>query len=149
MKVIALSTLVLFFSAGAFAADSLDGCGLGWQVTDGKTYTATTTRGTTNAFVPPTFGMTTGTIGCDQLDVGANDKEAANFVATNYEVLKTELAKGEGVYVQAMADAFGCTARTAELGKAIQNNYSSVVSAAQSDLEMFKNIRQTANSVCI
>lgn len=42
-----------------------DGCGLGWEVTGEKTMLATTTRGTTNAFVPPTFGMTSGTIGCE------------------------------------------------------------------------------------
>ena len=44
-----------------------DGCGLGSEVTQKKSLLATTTRGTTNGTIPPAFGMTSGTIGCDQL----------------------------------------------------------------------------------
>ena len=92
MKKAIMLVLPLFVSFAANAQDKLDGCGLGWQVNDGKTSTATTTRATTNYTVPPAFGMTTGTLGCDQLEIGQNDKESLNYVATNFEVLKSELA---------------------------------------------------------
>jgi hypothetical protein len=148
MKKIALA-IVLAAGSSAFAADSLDGCGLGWQVTDKKTYTATTTRGTTNSIIPPAFGMTTGTLGCDKLEVGKNEKEAADYVATNYEQLKSELAMGRGEYVDGMAAAFGCKAMSEEVGAQIQKNYSTVVAPAQNSIELFKNIRGQVAGVCI
>ena len=78
MKKLLLTVATLtVLSPIAHARATLDSCGLGWEVTDKKTYTATTTRATTNFFVPPVFGMTTGTLGCEKLEIGSNDKEAA------------------------------------------------------------------------
>lgn len=142
MKKAMMLVLPLFVSFAANAADSLDGCGLGWQINNGKTYSATTTRATTNAFVPPTFGMTTGTIGCDKLDIGMNEQESLNYVATNFESLKTELAMGEGEYVDGLANTMSCSA---DLGSKVQGNYENVVAPAQNPLELYRNIR----SVCI
>lgn len=148
MKKIALA-IILAAGSAAFAADTLDGCGLGWQITDKKTYTATTTRGTTNSIIPPAFGMTTGTLGCDKLDIGKNDKEAADYVATNYEQLKSELAMGRGEYVDGMAAAFGCKAMSNEVGAQIQKNYSTVVAPANNSVDLYKNIRGQVAGVCI
>lgn len=144
-----LLVVAMVAGSAAYAEDKLDGCGLGWQVTQGKTYTATTTRGTTNAFIPPTFGMTTGTMGCDKLDIGANDKEAADYVASNYENLKSELAMGRGEYVDGMASAFGCKSMSEEVGAQLQKNYGKVVAPAKSSVELFKNIRSEIAGVCI
>lgn len=144
-----LMTLVMVVSAGAYAADKLDGCGLGWQVTDKKSYTGTTTRSTTNAFVPPTFGMTTGTMGCDKLDIASNDREAADYVATNFEVLKSELAVGQGEYVTALATAMGCQSSASAVGQKLQQNYKQVVAPAQSALELYNNIKTNVQGVCI
>lgn len=132
----------LLASMVSHAADTLDGCGLGWQVTDKKSYTATTTRATTNVVVPPTFGMTTGTMGCDKLEVGANEQKGMNYVATNFEVLKTELAMGQGEYVDGMIDAMGCSANA---GAKVQSQYKTVVAPAKNAVELYKGIR----SVCI
>ncbi len=137
------------YTSGVAGADKLDGCGLGWQVTDKKTYTATTTRGTTNAFVPQTFGMTTGTLGCDKLDIGKNDKEAADYVATNFEVLKSDLARGEGEYVTALATAMGCQSAAPAVGQQLQKNYNQVVAPAATALELYKNIKSNVQTVCI
>lgn len=160
MKKGLLLAALLGLSVNAFAAGkaatmpssaqpTIDSCGLGWQITDKKTYTATTTRGTTNAFIPPTFGMTTGTIGCEKLEVGKNDKEAADYVATNFEVLKSELARGEGEYVSALATAMGCSSSASAVGQQLQKNYNQVVTPAQSALELYKNIKTDVKSVCI
>ena len=150
-----MKKVVLAFIAatvvGAFAqaADQLDGCGLGWQVTDKKTYTATTTRGTTNAFIPPTFGMTTGTMGCQKLDIGKNDQEASSYVATNFDSLKSELATGRGEYVTALASALGCKASADMIGSRLQQNYNSVVAPAQDSMQLFQNIKAEVSGVCI
>lgn len=133
----------------ASAADRLDGCGLGWQVTGKKTYTATTTRGTTNAFVPPTFGMTTGTMGCDKLDIGKNDKEAADYVATNFDSLKSELASGQGEYVTALATAMGCKGSADMIGARLQKNYNSVVAPAVNAVDLYKGIKADVAGICI
>ncbi len=143
--VLILAALGLSFAATA--ADTLDGCGLGWQVNDKKTYTATTTRGTTNAFVPPTFGMTTGTMGCDKLDVGRNDKEAADYVATNFETLKSELAVGQGEYVSALAKTMNCS--SAQFGTEIQKHYDSVVAPAANAVQLYKGIKAQTREICI
>ncbi len=122
---------------------TIDGCGLGWQVTDSRTMIGTTTRGTTNAFVPPSFGMTSGTIGCDQIPFAKNEQEAATFVATNFQTLKSELAVGQGEYVSAMIESFGCaSSQVPAISSKIQKNYGSVVAPAQNATELFQNLKQ-------
>lgn len=150
MKRIVLGFFATFILASlAQAQDRLDGCGLGWQVTDKKTYTATLTRGTTNAFVWPTWGMTTGTMGCDKLDVGAKDREASNYVATNFDSLKSELAMGRGEYVTALASALGCKSAADSIGNRLQETYSTVIAPAQDARELFQNIKAEVQGVCI
>ncbi|MFN7727994.1 MAG: DUF3015 family protein [Bdellovibrio sp.] len=139
--------IIMLIGASAMAQDKLDGCGLGWQVTDKRTYTATSTRGTTNFLVPPAFGMTTGTLGCDKLDVGSNDKEAADYVATNFEVLKSELANGRGEYVSALAKTMNCS--SAAFGSHIQQNYEKVVAPAATAADLYKGIKAETKELCI
>ncbi len=117
------------------AADTMDGCGLGWQVTDQETMIATTTRGTTNAFVPPAFGMTTGTLGCKKLAFAANDKAAVNYVVNNFSNLKQQLAVGQGEYVDGLSEVMNCD------GAAIQKSYNSVVAPALDGVDLYKNLK--------
>ncbi len=147
MKKILLAAIAFgFVSINAQARDSLDGCGLGWEVTDKKTYTATTTRLTTNYFVPPTFGMTTGTLGCDKLEMGSNDKETLDYVATNYEVLKNELAQGDGEYVRGVSKSLGCEGSS--FSTQVQSNYDNVVAPTNNAVELFNNLKAEATAVC-
>ncbi|MNJ98462.1 hypothetical protein D3C87_162280 [compost metagenome] len=148
-KVLLALVTVSTFASISQAADRLDGCGLGWQVTDKKTYTATLTRGTTNVFVPPTFGMTTGTIGCDKLTVGKNQVEAKDYVATNFEPLKSELAAGRGEYVTALASAMGCKSSADVIGTRLQKNYNTVVAPATTATELYNNISTDVAGLCI
>jgi hypothetical protein len=93
--------------------------------------------------------MTTGTMGCEKLEVGKNDKEAADYVATNFEVLKTELAAGRGEYVDALAGAFGCSSNSALVGEKLQQNYDKVVAPAKNAVELYKGIKGELAGVCI
>ena len=86
-------------------ADVIDGCGLGWQFNDSRTMMGTTTRGTTNMTVPATFGMTSGTLGCEKIQFAKNDEKAATFVTSNFQTLKSELAEGQGEYVTGMVQS--------------------------------------------
>lgn len=145
-KLIAVCALALA-GMSAQAQDTFDGCGLGWQVTQDKTMIATTTRATTNAFVPPTFGMTFGTIGCDSFEgFAANEKANAEYVAQNFETLRNELAQGQGEYVSATAQSFNCESNA--FGSHVQKNFDSVVAPAKNGIELYKNLKAEAAKVC-
>lgn len=134
-------------SASVFAQDTFDGCGLGWEVTQDKTVIATTTRGTTNAFVPPSFGMTTGSLGCDEFTgIAMNDRSSAEYVAKNFETIRAELATGQGEYVDATAQSFNCDSQA--FGKHMQKNYDGVVAPSANGIELYNNLKAEAAKVC-
>ncbi len=137
MRKLVLLAAVLALPGFSYAADTMDGCGLGWQVTQSETLIGTTTRGTTNSIIPPAFGMTTGTIGCKKLDFAANEREAVNYVVNNYPNLKQQLASGHGEYVDGLTEVMKCDAQK------IQKQYDTVVAPARDGAELYKNIRAT------
>lgn len=144
MKKIALLSLMSFFAVTLAQAASngggSDGCGLGWQVTDKKTMIATTTRGTTNAFVPPTFGMTSGTIGCDQHAFAMRDLPASQLVATHFDALMMDMAKGEGESLAALAAAVDCQ-DVAAFGSMTKREFSNLSKSTNAP-EMVRQLRQ-------
>jgi len=97
MVVASCLPLAALAAGGGISPNSgTDSCGLGWQVTEKKSLLGTFTRGTTNAFVPPSFGMSTGTIGCESHPVSKADGKGVEFVAQNYDTLRLEMAAGQG-----------------------------------------------------
>ena len=119
-----------------------DGCGLGWQVYQKKTMLGTTIRGTTNAVVPPTFGMTSGTMGCDQHQLAKNDVDAARYAFNNQEPLSIEMAQGEGEYLAAFAKTLGCDDSVqGEFAKMTQENYAAIAGNNASAIEMLQNVK--------
>lgn len=122
-------------------ADQDDMCGLGWQVTNKRTFIATTTRGTTNGVVPPTFGMTSGTIGCDQHKFAKNEAPAVKYTVANHDVLAMELASGHGEYVEGLAQVMGCNSTEAFAAKA-KENFSQIVTTEGNGVNMYQNIRR-------
>ena len=150
MKNIFILVSSLLISSLAFANPSpskSDGCGLGWQVMDGHTILATTVRGTTNAFVPPTFGMTSGTIGCEKLEIAAKDMEKAQYAVTNFETLKLEMAAGQGETLDAFAQVMGCESQN--FSKMTKDNFNQIYSSSEtSAVEMFKNVQALALGKC-
>jgi len=127
----------------AFAADGggSDGCGLGWQVTQKKSFLATTTRATTNAIVPPTFGMTSGTIGCDQHTFAKNELPAVNMVATNQDAILLDIAAGGGENFAALAQAMGCS-ESASLARKAQGSYSTL--SGESSEQLYRSVKSMA-----
>lgn len=133
-----ISALSQVISEVSQARDSLDGCGLGWEVTSQETFLGTSTRGTTNLTVPPTFGMTTGTLGCKKISLAENEGEALSYVAQNYPSLKQQLAIGEGEYVDALVEVMGCGNKSDK----IRSNYRTVVAPAKDGVELYKNLKE-------
>lgn len=141
MKLFALLALLLSPSfAQAAAPGGSDFCGLGWQVTNKKSFLATLTRSTTNVVVPPTFGMTTGTIGCDRHTLVQRDIPAAQFVASHYDALLMEMAVGEGEALTALSASLGC-ANAAAFGNMTQREFSNLTEGADA-LELVRRLRQ-------
>lgn len=143
MKKIVLAALlaVVAVPAVSFAASpgGTDGCGLGWQVTNKKSFLGTTTRGTTNAVVPPTFGMTSGTIECDQHSFAKAEMPAVIFGVSNYDTLVIEMAAGRGETLEAFAQTLGCSDAQA-FGRVMQEKFEAI--KGNSALELYKNVKE-------
>jgi len=119
-----------------------DSCGLGWEITKKKSMLATTTRATTNYFVPPTFGMTTGTIGCDKHSFAKNEREAVTYAYNNYDQLQMEMAEGQGEFLHAFAQSLGCEeAVYNDFAQMTQSHYSTLVTESASALDMYENVK--------
>lgn len=131
-------------SFAAFADPDSDSCGLGWQVTKKKTFSATTTRGTTNAVVPPTFGMTSGTMGCAQHSLVKNDMKPLHYADANYENLMAEIAQGQGEYLAGFATTMGC--ESSEFTSALQSNFSEIVEG-KTPADLVKKARTIATAL--
>ena len=139
--------LVVAFAASgllalsASAEDKSNGCGLGWQVTQKTSFLATSTRYTTNVFVPPTFGMTTGTLGCARHSIAKRDIPAVDFAVTNRESLAIEMAEGRGEYLTSFARTLGCADSThGAFGRMTQEKYESLSDG--SGLDLFFKVKQ-------
>lgn len=128
------------------ARDSSDGCGLGWEVTQDKTLMATLTRGTTNNFVPPTFGMTTGTIGCEQHSIAQNDQGAAVYAMVNHEALLMEMASGSGEVLDAFARSMGCSDAALNDFASLTQGHFADLQGHSNGIEMFVKARSLVNN---
>ena len=135
-----------FLPAIANASDKSDGCGLGWMVTKRTSLMATSTRATTNYFVPPTFGMTSGTLGCAQHSFVQKEIPAVEFMAANQESLSVEMAMGSGEYLHGFAKSLGCSdAAVGDLGRVSQDHYEMIFDAVDSSpIDSYKRFKAAA-----
>ena len=125
-----------------------DGCGLGWRVTKKKTLYATSVRGMTNLVVPPTFGMSTGTIGCEKHKFAAKDVPAVNYVATNFNNLKHEIAMGQGPALIGLSELMGCS-NAQGFSQTLKSNFNEIFSHGEVfTAQVFKNIKKATLSEC-
>lgn len=112
----------------AHAADTSDGCGVGWMITQRTSLSATSTRGTTNGFLPNTFSMTSGTSGCAKHPIVKKDEPAFEYVRNNYDTLKIALAEGRGEDLNTLAYVMGCRGDAVDaFGGTMQGNYRTIV----------------------
>jgi hypothetical protein len=92
----------------SFAADKSSGCGLGWKVTKSMTTTGYTVRASTNGTFSNSFGMTSGTSGCEKHSIVFNEKKKIHFLESNLVPLRYEIALGTGERLNALVELFGC-----------------------------------------
>lgn len=130
MKKLIAGALLASASTFAFASGPA-GCGLGSTVIfpDANQWwqhvLAATTNGTSGN---QTFGMTSGTLGCE----AANGplKLAQAFIDENMDQLAADTARGEGETLAALAEVIGVSAQdTAAFNKTMQANFDAMFSA--------------------
>ncbi|WP_028303747.1 DUF3015 family protein [Oceanospirillum maris] len=133
MKKLIAGAILLTSSSMAFAAGNHGpaGCGLGSSVLfpdASKWYEhvmAATTNGTSGN---QTFGMTSGTLGCQD----ANGPLAGGlaFIDNNMDQLAMDAAKGEGESLAALAEVMGIESQdTVAFNHAVQSNFDSIFNA--------------------
>ena len=120
MKKTILAVTLLAGSSTAFAAtDSGSGCGVGAMIFEGQSgvvphVLAATTNGTLGN---QTFGMTSGTLGCDVDQVIS--VAAADFLDHNMEKVARDMATGSGESLDTLANLMGISARDSSHFKAV------------------------------
>ena len=107
-RLIAVTVLALA-PLGPAMADNDAGCGLGTQLMTGKSgifshLVATYTNGLLGN---QTFGITSGTLGCNGDSQVTADADLTKFASTNLDQLSTEMAAGEGEALTALASLYG------------------------------------------
>jgi hypothetical protein len=119
-------------------SDGSSGCGYGWEVTKGRTLSASSTRGTTNATASNTIAMTMGTSGCEKHDIVLKNREQEYFAELNYENLVAQMAEGQGETLAHFAGLMGCQDSEA-FSSVAQENF--LIMAGNSPMSMLNNVR--------
>ncbi|HEX9841175.1 MAG TPA: DUF3015 family protein [bacterium] len=134
-KFIVLLAMVALMAPAAYAGKT-SGCGLGAESLTGKSgmlmnLVATFLNGLSGN---GTFGITSGTSGCDANDVIYNDAVREQFVAVNLNNLSAEMAQGNGQYVTVMAELMGCdTSAQPAFAQMSQSKYETLFNSADVD----------------
>jgi len=126
MKLTVMFGLIL--SAGSLhAEDKSSGCGLGWQVLSKNSLLSSYTRAVTNAVTSSTSGMTSGTSGCDKHSIVKKEDMDIHYAEANFHSLMTEMAKGNGPYLQGFAMVLGCQGmQIDQFSRSTQKNYDQI-----------------------
>lgn len=139
-KVLILAAAFALLSAPAAFAGNASGCGLGQQLFKGQSglvpnILAATTNGISGN---QTFGITSGTLGCDADATVYNEQMQEAFVAVNFDNLSEDMAQGDGQYVRSLSTLMGCPADLqgdfAQLG---QDKYESLFSSPEVEAKTF------------
>lgn len=128
MKKLVLSAVLATASFSALA-NGPAGCGLGTHVIfkNANEFHEHVLAATTNATSGnQTFGMTSGTLGCEAAG-GPLTEGLAMFLNQNLETLAVDVAKGEGETLAALSDLMGIQAQDkATFNTALKANFDSV-----------------------
>ena len=135
------------FAGSAVFADNT-GCGLGTTLLKGKKgkvfeVLAVTTNGTC---ANQTFAITSGTLEYEEGAVIGMNKEVQSFVAQNMDSLATDMAKGEGEYLDALASLMKVDNRMAFKFK-MRYNFNKIYTSEEiTSTEVVENIYRVVNS---
>ena len=127
-----LIAMTLLASSSVVMADQDVGCGLGTILFEGKSgvapkVLAVTTNGT---YGNQTFGITSGTLGCQPDGVISSRARLSMFMGTNSERLARDMSVGHGESLNVLADLMGVKEQDKSLFfKTTQANFSTIFAA--------------------
>ncbi len=124
------------------------GCGLGSMVmgSKGNQILAATTNGSSGN---QTFGISTGSLNCQQDAVFKSGKEVPAFIEVNKVALANDAARGHGETLAGLANLMNCDAKV--MGSAMKKNYNKIfVDSKMQPAVIQENIHQlvSANNAC-
>lgn len=129
LSLAAVAITSISFSNAAYADSA--GCGLGSMLLNGNkgapsNVMAVTTNG---SFGNQTFGISSGTLGCDKNDYVRSSVRFSFFANKNLNELAQDTAKGNGEYLEAAAQILEIKeADKAHFFSVMQNNFSNIFS---------------------
>lgn len=125
----AVSVVVLGFS-GAAMADNI-GCGVGAMVfPDADSVVKQVLAATTNGILGnQTFGITSGTLGCEKPASIASTPRLERFVAANMDAIARDIAAGSGETLSTLAELLQVSDRDA-FGASLKANFAKIYPAA-------------------
>lgn len=126
------------------ASQSNTGCGLGSLIFKGQEgllfqVLAVTTNGT---FGNQTFGISSGTLNCSQPSKFASYERLNNYVADNMDNLASDIARGEGEYLNTLAVLMEVPEGSRDdFYSKLQNNFSHIYTSPQvKSIDVLRNI---------
>jgi len=130
-KHFALALLAVASMASA-AKYGTAGCGLGsLAFGDQKGMIQIVAATVNNILIPQSSAITTGTSNCTEDGVALVDRERALFAEANFQVIKQEIAMGQGENVAVLASLYGCNgASVGSFGSAVQASYGTIGKSA-------------------
>jgi hypothetical protein len=146
-RFIVTGCLVGLVSALSFGSgQTYSGCGLGYMLLshDSDSKVAQILGATTNhSSGTQTFGITTGTCGCNTDGSLTMGKESMAYAEANFESLRREMAVGKGEYVETFAALLGATESTRpDLLKFFQSEYTRLFPSTQTTADEMLSILQ-------
>jgi hypothetical protein len=145
-KLLVSLAAVAALSTGAFATvNNQTGCGLGSMIIkDDSSAVMLALQATTNGTSGnQTFGITSGTSGCKKTKLVLNER-AAEFVASNMDILAKEMAAGHGESLDTLAELLKVEDKVA-FNTALQANYNKIYSSESVEMaDVLDNISTTA-----
>ncbi len=136
MKKVLVSFVVLSLAltvGSAFAGQARDntGCGLGSMLfennADGSVVSQSFQATTNGLFGNQTFGITSGTSGCDQPDSVFKDDKLLAFTVDNMDSLARDISAGQGETLQTVAELMEIpSSRHADVFAKLQSNFDQI-----------------------
>jgi hypothetical protein len=134
LRFVALLGCCVLLSAGAaFAGQATDntGCGLGtilWgNKADNSVFSQSLQATTNGLFGNQTFGITSGTLGCDQPANVAASERLMEFTVANMDNLARDIARGEGESLETLAELLAVPAQNrGEFYASLQGNFAAI-----------------------
>jgi len=141
---ISVAAVVALATSAMAGVNSQTGCGLGSMIIkDDSTAIMLALQATTNGTSGnQTFGITSGTLGCQKTKVVMNER-AQEFVASNMDTLAKEIAVGHGESLDTLAELLKVEDK-ATFSAALQANYNSIYTSQKVQMsDVLDNIAST------